>query len=272
MNWFPRAAALAAVISVAVSATALAEVINIDFGTNVTSSSTSVPVATLNTFTQQYVGLGAAPDAGTVWNNVKVDASVPVVFGDAGGGVPLAYLANFTGGTFSNLIDSTGAATGRSVTVANDGSARMILYHNNLSSSTFLPSGSFDLWREQLNQGDGNTGTVTLGGYNPGDVVDLYLYSGGDIGGRKANFTVNGVSTQLTDSDTPRSNFVLGVDYAKLTGTANGSGQIAITWNQGTSPEGAFNGLQAVLAVPEPSTMALFCLALGGVFVARRKK
>lgn len=241
-----RATVFAAVIAGAVSSAALAEVINIDFGTNVTATSTSVPVATLNSFNQQYVGLGAAPDTGTVWNSLKLDASVPQVFGDAGGGVPLAYLANFTGASFSSLVDSAGASTGRSVTIANDGSARMILYHNNLASTPLLPSGSFDLWREQLNQHDNNTGTVTLGGYNPGDLVDLYLYSGGDVGGRKANFTVNGVSTQLADSNIPRNNFVLGVDYARFTTTADAGGEIAITWSRGTSPEGAFNGMQVV--------------------------
>lgn len=214
-----------------------------------------------------YVGPGAYPGttANDFWNGFGLESSGINPY-------PASGL----------LSDSTGTPTGMSYSIN---------YDSNNGGLTF--GGSYQgtpgfLFGEAALVSGTDVGTLTLHNV-PGQSYDLYLYGANFDGSRGAQFTVNsgtpvGGLTATTNpnfggGNGPLTSFVLGGDYVEFTGvTADGSGNITITWaqnlldNQGGG-EGDFNGMSLVtVSVPEPCTLALAGLGLSGLLLARRRK
>ena len=112
----------------------------------------------------------------------------------------------------------------------------------------------------------------------PGGLYDLFLYGvNGQYGDRGTTFTVSGLTSYGTQTETSTSNyapnnFIQGqnfVEYTNISPTALGS--ITINYNNalGDASEGDFNGLQLV-SVPEPTSIGL--LGLGGVVLIGRRR
>ncbi len=112
----------------------------------------------------------------------------------------------------------------------------------------------------------GGTATFTIGGLTPGLTYQIYLYSQPGTAGstdRAATFTVDGQSANLSGLN-PGS-LVQGSNYVVIPFTASGtlvSGTFAPNAGAGGG-EAELNGLQLVVPVPEPSSVA----ALGGIVV-----
>jgi hypothetical protein len=124
-----------------------------------------------------------------------------------------------------------------------------------------------------------NPSVFTIGGLNPSNSYDLYIYSQGDSGssGRRLKVTVGGTVFGTTATNANASTFILGQNYLKLSGlTPNSSGNIVGTWEK-LAGEGNVNGFQLTeasgnAAVPEPASIVIFGLgALGMAYRTRRK-
>jgi hypothetical protein len=132
-------------------------------------------------------------------------------------------------------------------------------------------------------------GTFTLNNV-PSGTYNIFLYGANFDGTRGALFgittgggtAVGGITSAINPNAAPTGNalnaFVLGQNYVEFTGLTPVGGVISGTWsavsnpNSGLSGEGDFNGLQLVTVVPEPSTLAILGLGIGGLFGLRRRK
>lgn len=238
--------------------------VNIDFGLHGDHQDGPTSVA--------YIGVAAAPDAGTVWNNIEV------LDNNAFRGAPGEFGWWSASVSQSNLLNSQGAATTIGVNVVglgepNTGAFAIVsTAANNLAA---VATDARDLMRDYL-IGFGEPRQVVLSGFAPGKKVDLYLYGAGDTSNRDTVFSVTDLlgphsasttGTPTNDVGSPVSHtLTLGGDYAVLPGIfADLSGIITINYfhNDG-SGEAPFNGVQAVYDIPEPGTAVL----AGGMAVA----
>ena len=248
-NHFHRvAAALVLAVGFWTASTAQAVTINGDFSTAVGSIG-------------GYTGLGAAPDAGTYWNNVEIDPT------------PNANFISVFPWMSDSLLASDGVTdTGDTVSLTMAG----WMYIDEQASAGFAP--------ELLSDRVGIDGifsesslTFTFSGLTLDGEYDLYLYS---QNGASANgttfFDVGGDAKIAQNTAAANSGFVEGDNYVKYEGIVASGGVISgqVTF---TGSNGYFNGFQLVSAgetneIPEPSSLVLAGLAaLGGLFVVRRK-
>jgi len=217
--------------------------INVDFNTTDGSSPT-------------YSGLGAAPDIGTTWNGLGIGA-------EAGG----AINPSFTSGA---LLTSTGTASAVTVSL---GSFKAYESDENFGTTTPAPALMTDFAYQQNLGPGGPDSTFSLANLNPSFTYDLYLYSqNGGYANTATIFTVNGISQTATNLGTPPPGFVLNENYVLFLGlVADGSGTISGTFNDvAAANNGAFNGLQLVEIVPEPTAVAL--LAFASLLTVRRRR
>jgi hypothetical protein len=249
--------------------TSHAAVVNVDFGLHGDHPGGVVSAV--------YSGTAAAPDSGTIWNEVQV------LDNNAFDGPPGEFGYWTSNVTVSNLSNSQGVATGLSVTAIADsnngtGAFGVLQGSTNLGA---VATNAVDLMRDYL-IGYNAPRTVELSGFTAGTLVDLYLYGAGDTDNRDTAFSVldvNGTHTATTtgtitqDGNNPVSHtLTLGGDYVILNGlVADANGKITISYvNGGGSGEAPFDGFQAVYSVPEPA--AGIALLLGAIPFARRRR
>lgn len=106
---------------------------------------------------------------------------------------------------------------------------------------------------------------------------DIAIYSSGRVNTDASTWTLGGTTKTSGVSDvTSPTEFIEGNDYVLFSGIADSSGTITATWTkQGSHEFSSFNGIQ-ILAVPEPSTVALLGVCAGlpllGVFRRLQKR
>jgi hypothetical protein len=204
------------------------------FASVTTSFATVVNIDINNGGTPTFVGVGAAPDLGTVWNGVNNPATGQ-------------------GGSFSSgpLVDSFGGAS-------------TVTFGATVAEGSSSWGGGGDLFNDGIRAFNGNSAAFTIGGLNSALTYNIYLYSSNGGGtGEGAAFTITGFGTQNVDGTTGGPGYGLGTDYVVFSGIT-GVTSLSGTYTNFTNPHGPFNGLQ-VEAVPEPSSLAM--LAFGSVFL-----
>jgi hypothetical protein len=246
---------------------AMGVTVNIDFQPNINDPSVAV-----NTYTVNYSGTAAAPDAGTVWNSLLANNPAPAVFI----GQPGYY--DEVGGAVSNysdLVDSNGNATPYDISFDAAGSFAV---DNNAPNMPNIATNAQGLMRDYLiafrDGGLGGPRTVTLSGLPVGQQYRLYLYGEGDnlSNDRQTNFDANGVLGSTVGDAPANSPLTLGSDYVVLKNVyPNANGEIVIKYSANGTPEGPFNGLQ-LTTIPEPATFVLVGLAGLGLLANRRKR
>jgi hypothetical protein len=218
-----------------------------------------------------YVGQGAYVDPGNnTWNGFGMPSGFP---GDA-----------LTASTGPNKTSSGGATPiTLDTTYGFDNGAIGYNSPNAGDNNTAQGQPSFILGEAAVVNGANPTGSFTLH-HVPAGTYNLYLYGANFDNDRGAVFSVasgaplGGVTTTMnTKTGSPANAFVPGATYVEwLNVTPNASGDIAGTWGAvsntitGQTGEGDFNGLQLV-AVPEPTTLAVLGLPLAGMLIRRRR-
>ncbi|MDB6066735.1 MAG: hypothetical protein JWR26_2943 [Pedosphaera sp.] len=154
---------------------------------------------------------------------------------------------------------------------------------NGATAGSVLGQPSWLLTSAALVNGTHAPGVFTLNNVAAG-TYNLYLYGQNYDATRGAAFSittgggtaVGGFTSTINTGN--KTSFVLGDNYVEFTGLSPVGGVISGTWAavsnpfSGLSGEGNFNGLQLVTVVPEPSTIALLGLGIGGMFALRRRK
>lgn len=122
------------------------------------------------------------------------------------------------------------------------------------------------------------SGLNTMTGYVSGVTrFDIAIYSSARESTDASTWTLGGTTKTSGVSDvTSPTGFIEGNDYVLFSGIADSSGTITATWTkQGSHAFSTFNGIQ-ILAVPEPSTVALLGVCAGlpllGVFRRLQKR
>ena len=193
--------------------------------------------------TQEYTGLGVAPDAGvnTLWN-----------------------LADENNLTQSNLTASD-CVTPTTIGFSLTGHTNDAPYNTATTGISLYQLG----FRNNVN---GGNGTLTINGLDNSKTYDVYAYSqvnhsNPNIDLRGGTFTIGGTSHTASATTNPpggnHSTFEEGVNYVKFLGVAPTSSEITVTISN-TEPQGGVNGwvvsafqVQEVNPIPEPSTIAL---------------
>ena len=209
-----------------VSTTATATTVNLNFGFAGQSPS------------QEYTGLGVAPDAG--------------------------------GNTFWTLADENNLS--QSNLLASDGVTPTTIGFSLTGEDNDAPYqlGPADISLYQLgfrNNVNGGQGTLTINGLDNSKTYDFYAYSLGNhtnpaIDFRGGTFTIGGTSHSA--NPTPPGNhstFEEGVNYVKFSGVSPISSEITVTISN-IEPQGGVNAwivnaFQVQEVIPEPSTIAL---------------
>jgi hypothetical protein len=229
-----------------------ATVVNVDFSRDISG---------LNPGTNQADILasivGIAPDTGTVWNDYSVVMTNNVI--SATGAVP-------PGDSRSNLLDSTGAATTIDITLTS-GFFRAF----NPAATTSYNNVS----REWIFGSEGATGVITVTGLELNATYDFYLLVGNTFG---STFSIGANSESVSGIATPTANpafadWTEGVEYAKITGTADGLGNLVISVGDNsaaTNGGGSISGMQ-IVAIPEASSSLLLLGSLLGLGLRRRR-
>jgi len=218
----------------------------------------------------QFTGVGAAPDAGTFWNQVNIT-----------GASNAAITYTLPGTIFQS--DGTTASSSTISSFTPSGS--------NVGIFTNVPNGvhpTTELMNTYLHVTFSGKISMTVGGLTPGGSYDLYIYSQNSRDYSDAmNFTALG-SGDTFDVDNrgmqgnPATPFV----YQQAIGTtdpgdtgnygifssqvANGSGNLTIDMVQADF-EGAFNGFQILTVVPEPGIPAVLVIGALGLLVLRQR-
>ncbi|MCW1887455.1 hypothetical protein OKA04_22155 [Luteolibacter flavescens] len=222
-------------------------------------------------------GLTASAGAATVSINIVggAGASGTLATTDVAGVVPAANWNNViaTAGVdnaATPLVDSTGAASGISVSWTNIGP-----YQINTGNST----PNHTMFNGYLDNFEGLR-TVSFTGLNAGLTYSFYLYSDGDNGtnSRRGFFTMGGTTTVITDAsgnfdgtfvEVPTGTTGVG-NYTVF--TLSGSSSYDLTFRgtlEDDLPRAALNGIQ-IVQVPEASTLLLGLLGLVPVIRRRR--
>ena len=212
-----------------VSTTATATTVNLNFGFAGQSPS------------QEYTGLGVAPDAG--------------------------------GNTFWTLADENNLT--QSNLTASDGSTPTTIGFSLTGQDNDAPYqlGPADISLYQLgfrNNVNGGQGTLTINGLDNSKTYNVYAYSQVNhsnpaIDLRGGTFTIGGTSHTASATTAPpggnHSTFEEGVNFVKFLDVAPSSSEITVTISN-TMPQGGVNGwvvnaFQVQEVIPEPSTIAL---------------
>ena len=172
--------------------------------------------------TQEYTGLGVAPDAGvnTLWN-----------------------LADETMLTQSNLTASDNTPTGIGFSLTGQ--------DNDAPYSTEPAGTGISLYQLGfINNTNGGQGTLTINGLDDSRTYDFYAYSQVNntnpaIDLRGGTFTIGGTTHTATATTAPpagnHSTFVEGLNYVKFSNVTPTSGEITVTIDN-TMPQGGNNG------------------------------
>ncbi len=200
-----------------------------------------------------YSGTAAAPDPGTIWNGVPIgpEAGAPLIAGFASG----------------SLVTSTGAASTVTLSLGN-----FRVYEADERPAS-LASALMTDFAYQQNLGPGGVdSTFSLSNLNPGSTYDLYLYAqNGGYSNTATIFAINGFSQTATNPGFEPGAFVQDQNYVLYLGLVPSGGTIAGTFNDAAAANNAaFNGLQLVEHVPEPTAIAL--LASAGLLVVSRRR
>jgi len=251
---------LAAVVFATALTPAAAVTINVDFQPTVTRAPPEL-------FTEDYVGTGASPDTGTVWNALGANSSG----GD--GAYPAGYYHNAASTSYSSLLDSEGNSTSVNISFTATGAFGV---DSRAPGMNNIATNAVGLMRDYLTVSSGNTKDVTISGLAAGQGVELWLYGEGDntLNNRHTSFDANGVTGSTFGDAAAGAALTAGSDYVLLQNVfANGNGEIFISYSTPTQ-EGPFNGLQMTLVqpVPEPGSAALVGVALAGIVAAERAR
>ncbi|MDB4537920.1 sialate O-acetylesterase, partial [Akkermansiaceae bacterium] len=231
-------------LSLVLVSSASGRTINVDFSRDV-----SGPNPGTNQTDVLATSPGIAPDTGTVWNDFSINLS------GAGSTVP-------SGDTRSNLVDSTGTATTVDISLTGG------FYRAFNPANTTNYNG---ITREWVFAQNGVTATIAVDGLAANASYDFYLIVGGTFG---TTFTINGSTGNTTGNPDPNiGNWVEGIQYVKITGTADGSGSLDIVLtdnNTATNAAGAISGMQIVesAALPVQFLYADGVTSTGGQFNA----
>jgi hypothetical protein len=103
------------------------------------------------------------------------------------------------------------------------------------------------LFNPYLDGGGAANETETLNNV-PAGTYNLYIYSqNGGFADRGGQFTLNGVTQNVSNDGTDHSTFINGVNYTKFTGiTLIKTGSISIKFQTGSHGEADLNGVQLV--------------------------
>ncbi len=108
-----------------------------------------------------------------------------------------------------------------------------------------------DLMKSHLRVEAGNTGAISLKGFNPGSTWSLYLYSQSNLAGRTLSVAVNGGAPVVTSTGNPAdAAFILNKNYLVIPATADGTGEINLAFTSANGLEAVLNGLQVTPQVP----------------------
>lgn len=188
-----------------------------------------------------YSGTAAAPDAGTIWNE----------------------LGTGTGMAITGAVASNGTLTTVNISA-----------ENTVGAYSQLNAGN-DLLNDYWFDNTAVAKNITISGLLPNTEHTLYMYgnetnTGGVSEG--CTFTFGGVTQTALGAAAvpiPPNPWVLGNDHVIFTLTSDASGQIVGTYG-GDSAYNRWNGMQIVGVVPEPATMCL--LGLGALGLLRKKR
>jgi len=223
------------------------------------------------TYLGNYTGVGAAPDAGTYWNQIQQTQN--------GIGSYNTSISNLTAsdGTTSSGINVL-VEYSRAYNDLDDLDNGSSISGNNLLGSWLQVDGSID---------GAGVGLVTISGLSAGS-FDLYLYGiNGGFTGRGTRFLFNtnywtggtedpGNSSfhYLETTGASAGSFQEGNNYVVFSGVQSYNGQIQ--YYIGANPaggniQGPFNGLQLV-AIPEPSAFVMLGTGCAAFCLVRRRQ
>ncbi|MEG0587739.1 MAG: PEP-CTERM sorting domain-containing protein [Akkermansia sp.] len=209
------------------------------------------------------------PTSGTekgTWNNVSLS-------GHGSSGITL------TGDT-TNIKTSTGAESQLGLSISQSGTGGIgpgdgVVLPETGGNSDYVPQSVKDsapasAWRDSIYISNGATLTMTIKGLDPGE-YSLSGFCGLNSARGKGTMTLNGETQHLnswTDSGTPGTI----IDFKAISVGADGTLTFSV---QGTDQNCvALNYLtltQKDKSVPEPSTVLLSVVALGGLLLRRRR-
>jgi uncharacterized delta-60 repeat protein len=220
---------LAAALSL-FTGTVQAQLIDVDFNTNSSPSSSGGP-AVGPTMSGAAV-LGAVGDR---WNGIDTSS---------GTAIPLFY--------------ADGSNSPVTMTFTSGGGYDV----NSYGGSTPFAGTPYGALMEDYLYNGGASQTVTLSGLTPRSTYDLVLYNAADGSGagRTTSFTVN-TNTQSSTWIGSSNTLIAGVDYVEFTSAlSDSSGNLVITWSGNGAGEGDLNGfqIQPHPALPAPGLDATF--------------
>jgi MYXO-CTERM domain-containing protein len=291
---------------VALPGASLATVVNFDFNLNTGDNSNIGAGGTGDT----YLGLGAAPDSvgNTHWNSVRRTSSGNVSSASAlnsavSGGGPIRDSSG-TATTVDILLTSTTGVAGET----NIGQQRSV-GQQELGTVPDYEDLMADFLQLDAPGTDsaGNLGTIngTINGLIAGGIYEIFFYGqstiygtpGSTTSGANSFFAItdglggsvigSGEQTGWDGTNGGDGALVEGIEYVKLTATANASGEIFFIWQNvmagvnvatdaatdgtgGSSDLGSLNAIQ-IVSVPEPSAAFLGGLGLFGLVLRRRR-
>jgi MYXO-CTERM domain-containing protein len=288
----------------ALSGAASATVINFDFNLRLPDDDDS------NVAMDTYVGLGAAPDSpgNTHWNSVRRTSSGNVssasgLNDNAPGGGPIADSAGVVTTVDILLTSTTGVAGETSIghqrSVGQQELGNSLGYEDLMADFLQLDAPGAD--------SAGNLGTVngTINGLTAGGLYEIFFYGqstiygtpGSSTSGANSFFAItdglggsiigSGEQTGWDGTNGGNGTLTEGIEYVKLSATADSSGNIYFIWQNviagvnvgtdsatdgsgGSSDLASLNAIQ-VVSVPEPSAAFLGGLGLLGLVLRRRR-